>query len=131
MCGRSKLYSNLYCCQNRRLLRARKELPVQELVPEPAVERFAVAVLPGASRRDEQRLHPGLLQLLLNHLSHVPQIEYRISSELSASVWWSPIYGRRHPEEGEDLGLEFGELGAEDLDLLAGLMEAVTFQETE
>jgi hypothetical protein len=46
-------------------------------------------------------------------------------------VWWSPIDGRRDPEEGKDPGLELGELGAEDVHLLAGLIEAVAFQETE
>ena len=35
-----------------------KFLPVQELVPQPAVERFTVGVLPRAPRGDVQRLHP-------------------------------------------------------------------------
>jgi len=39
-----------------------KFLPVQELVPKPAVERFTVGVLPRASRGDVQILNPAALQ---------------------------------------------------------------------
>src|SRR3954468_17738758 len=39
-----------------------KHLAVEQLVPQPAVERRAVRVLPRAARRDVQRLRPDLRQ---------------------------------------------------------------------
>jgi hypothetical protein len=66
-----------------------------------------------------------------NAETHIPQIEYRIPCELSAVGWPSAIDGERNAEEGEDLGLEVREGGAEDLHLLSFPVEAVALGKAE
>jgi len=41
--------------QHLGLLQTRKRLGVEQLIPEPAVERFDIRILPRAARRDVQR----------------------------------------------------------------------------
>lgn len=45
-----------------------EDLAVQKLVTQRAVERFTVAVLPWAARRDVERLHPDPAQPVLHRL---------------------------------------------------------------
>ena len=52
--------------QEAGLRQAREQLPVQELVAQPAVETLRVAVLPWASRRNVERSDPALLEPLAN-----------------------------------------------------------------
>src|SRR5882757_8930562 len=46
--------------QHRCFLQAAEQLAVEQFVPQPAVERLAVRILPRASRLDVQRLGPLL-----------------------------------------------------------------------
>ena len=50
-----------FLCQNLRLPQAVEDLTVQELIPELAVERLAVTVLPRTARLNEQGLCTHLL----------------------------------------------------------------------
>ena len=45
--------------QDLRLRSGGKQLSVEELIPEPAIERFRESVLPGGSRRDVRRAGGG------------------------------------------------------------------------
>lgn len=65
------------------------------------------------------------------HSTFIPQIEYWISLELWVPVRWSPIYGLRGVQEGEDLDLEIGEVRMEDGHLLSLLVQTVALEEAE